>query len=67
MKMYKCAAKSLSLEPSNPTSNFTPSHEKTKLPYDCLRSEIVLLPPEFYLLPPWPALPLVAPILFLPD
>ena len=25
MKMYKCAAKSLSLEPSNPA--FTPSHD----------------------------------------
>ena len=33
----------------------------------CLRSEIVLLRPEFYLLPPWPAPPLVATILFLPE
>ena len=33
----------------------------------CLRSEIVLLRPEFYLLPPWPAPTLVAAILFLPD
>ena len=33
----------------------------------CLRSEFVLLRPEFYLLLPWPAPPLVATILFLPE
>ena len=59
MKMYKCAAKSLSLEPSNPA--FTPSHDWNILSSKkirlcqlnqsflyCLRSEIVLLRPEFY-------------------
>ena len=61
MKMYKCAAKSLSLEPSNPA--FTPSHDWNILSSKkirlcqlnqsflyCLRSEIVLLQHEFYLL-----------------
>ena len=59
MKMYKCAAKSLSLEPSIPA--FTPSQDWNILSSKkirlcqlnqsflyCLRSEIVLLRPEFY-------------------
>ena len=67
MKMHKCAAKSLSLEPSNPA--FTPSHDwnilSSKKIRLCqlnqsflyfLRSEIVLLRPEFYVV-----------MLFLPD
>ena len=65
-----------------PASNFTPCHDwnifshsktiqlvslKTIFFFYCLGSEIVLLRPEFYLLLPWPAPPLVGDILFLPD
>ena len=64
-----------------PASNFTPCTTGISFPilkqYSfclskqsflyCLGSEIVLLRPEFYLLLPWPAPPLVGDILFLPD
>lgn len=64
----------------SPASDFTPSHDWNVLSSRkisswllnrsflyCFTSEIVLLWPEFYVLPPRPAAPLVAAILFLPE